>query len=106
MTDFQIYLTLGIFAAVILAIAVDIIDMTIAALLGTSLMMVFGLLAIFGGVSAMGRLNAVYAVLGGVFGVLSIGFYIGALLSFVGLVLVMKSYNEFAVKKISLDLSR
>ena len=72
----------------------------------TSLMMVFGLAAIFGGISAMGRLNAVYAVLGGVFGILSIGFYIGALLSFIGLVLVMKSYNEFSVRKISLDLSR
>lgn len=44
MTDFQIYLTLGIFAAVILAIAVDLIDMAVATMLGTSLMMAFGIL--------------------------------------------------------------
>jgi len=44
MTDFQIYLTLGIFAAVILAIAFDILDMAIAALLGVSLMMFSGVL--------------------------------------------------------------
>ncbi len=44
MTDFQIYLTLGIFAAVIFAIAFDIIDMAIAALLGVSLMIVSGVL--------------------------------------------------------------
>jgi Na+/H+ antiporter NhaD/arsenite permease-like protein len=44
MTDLQTYLTLGIFAAVIIAIAFDVIDMAIAALLGVSLMMVFGIL--------------------------------------------------------------
>jgi Na+/H+ antiporter NhaD/arsenite permease-like protein len=44
MTDFQIYLTLDIFAAVILAIAFDILDMAIAALLGVSLMMFSGVL--------------------------------------------------------------
>jgi Na+/H+ antiporter NhaD/arsenite permease-like protein len=44
MTDFQIYLTLGIFAAVIIALAADLIDMAIAALLGSSLMMAFGIL--------------------------------------------------------------
>jgi Na+/H+ antiporter NhaD/arsenite permease-like protein len=44
MTDFQVYLTLGIFAAVILAIAFDIVDMAVAALLGVSLMMLSGIL--------------------------------------------------------------
>ena len=44
MTDLQIYLTLGIFGAVILAIAFDIVDMVVAALLGMSLMMLFGVL--------------------------------------------------------------
>jgi len=44
MTDLQIYLTLGIFGAVILAIAFDIVDMAVAALLGVSLMMLFGIL--------------------------------------------------------------
>ena len=44
MTDFQIYLTLGVFAAVILAIAFDLIDMMVAALIGVSLLLVFGIL--------------------------------------------------------------
>jgi Na+/H+ antiporter NhaD/arsenite permease-like protein len=44
MTDFQIYLTLGVFAAVILLIAFDLIDMTVAALLGVSVLLVFGIL--------------------------------------------------------------
>jgi Na+/H+ antiporter NhaD/arsenite permease-like protein len=45
MSDIQIYLTLGIFAAVILAIAFDVIDMAVAALLGVCLMMALGLLS-------------------------------------------------------------
>jgi Na+/H+ antiporter NhaD/arsenite permease-like protein len=44
MTDFQIYLTLGVFAAVILLIAFDLIDMTVTALLGVSVLIVFGIL--------------------------------------------------------------
>jgi Na+/H+ antiporter NhaD/arsenite permease-like protein len=44
MTDLQITLTLGIFAAVILVIAFDAIDMALAALLGVSLMVVLGIL--------------------------------------------------------------
>ena len=44
MTDFQIYLTIGVFAAVILLIAFDLIDMTVAALLGVSLLFTFGIL--------------------------------------------------------------
>ena len=44
MTDFQIYLTIGVFAAVILAIAFDLIDMMVAALLGVSVMFAFGIL--------------------------------------------------------------
>jgi Na+/H+ antiporter NhaD/arsenite permease-like protein len=43
-TDLQIYLTLGIFAAVILTIAFDIVDMTVAALVGVCLMMLCGVL--------------------------------------------------------------
>ncbi len=44
MTDLQTYLTLGIFITVILAIAFDVIDMVVAALLGVCLMMLFGIL--------------------------------------------------------------
>ena len=72
----------------------------------TSLMIVFGLLAMIGGVSAISRTNAVHAVLGGVFGILSIGFYFGAVISVIGLLLVIKSYGEFEIRKWSLDFSR
>lgn len=44
MTDFQIYLTIGVFVAVILLIAFDLIDMVVAALLGVSVLIVFGIL--------------------------------------------------------------
>ena len=44
MTDFNVYLTIGVFAAVILLIALDLIDMTVAALLGVSVLLVFGIL--------------------------------------------------------------
>ena len=44
MSDLQIYLSLGVFAVVILAIALDLIDMAVAALLGTCALIVFGVL--------------------------------------------------------------
>ncbi|HEY9199742.1 MAG TPA: SLC13 family permease [Gammaproteobacteria bacterium] len=44
MSELQIYLTLGIFAAVILAIAFDIVDMAVAALLGVCAMIALGIL--------------------------------------------------------------
>ena len=44
MNDIQIYLTLAIFAGVIFAIALDLIDLAVAALIGVSLMIVFGIL--------------------------------------------------------------
>ncbi|HSD59894.1 MAG TPA: SLC13 family permease [Burkholderiales bacterium] len=45
MTDFQVYLTLGVFAAVILAIAFDLMDMVLAALLGVAVLIVAGVFA-------------------------------------------------------------
>jgi Na+/H+ antiporter NhaD/arsenite permease-like protein len=42
MTDPQIYLTIGVFAGVILLIALDLIDMTVAALLGLSILVLTG----------------------------------------------------------------
>ena len=42
MTDLQIYLTIGVFASVILLIALDLIDMTVAALLGLSVLVLTG----------------------------------------------------------------
>lgn len=44
MTELQIYLTVGIFAAVILFIAFDLVDMALAALLGVSVMLLLDLL--------------------------------------------------------------
>jgi Na+/H+ antiporter NhaD/arsenite permease-like protein len=44
MTDLQIYLTLAVFAAVIVAIAFDFVDMAVAALLGVGAMLALGLL--------------------------------------------------------------
>ena len=44
MTDFQIIVTLVVFGVVILAIAADIIDMALAALLGCSVLALFGIL--------------------------------------------------------------
>lgn len=44
MTDFQITVTLVVFAAVIVAIAIDIVDMTLAALLGACVLLLFGIL--------------------------------------------------------------
>lgn len=44
MTDLQIYITLGVFAAVILAIAFDLLDMAVATLLGATLLFALGIL--------------------------------------------------------------
>ena len=44
MSDLQIYLTLGVFGAVVLAIAFDLIDMAIATLLGVSVLIGLGIL--------------------------------------------------------------
>jgi len=59
------------------------------------LTVLFGFVAIAGGLSAMGRGSAAFAIVGGVFGILAVGFFIGALLSLIGLILVAISYNEF-----------
>jgi Na+/H+ antiporter NhaD/arsenite permease-like protein len=44
MTDLQIYLTIAIFGGVILLIALDVIDMAVAALLGVSILLALGIL--------------------------------------------------------------
>ena len=44
MSSFQIYLTLGVFAAVIVLIAFDLVDTVVAALLGVSVLIAFGVL--------------------------------------------------------------
>ena len=44
MSELQIYITLGVFAGVILLISVNALDMTLAALLGASILMALGIL--------------------------------------------------------------
>ena len=44
MSDLHFYVTLSVFAIVILAIAFDVVDMTLAALLGVSILVAFGIL--------------------------------------------------------------
>jgi len=44
MTEFQIALTLSVFIAVIVAIAFDLVDMAVAALLGVSVLLATGIL--------------------------------------------------------------
>jgi Na+/H+ antiporter NhaD/arsenite permease-like protein len=44
MTDLQIYMTLGVFGAVILAIAFDLLDMSVAAVLGATTLYTLGVL--------------------------------------------------------------
>ncbi|MEJ5989133.1 SLC13 family permease [Ramlibacter sp. PS3R-8] len=53
MSDLHIYVTLGVFATVILAIAFDVVDMALAAMLGVSCLVVFGILNEADIVSAM-----------------------------------------------------
>lgn len=60
------------------------------------LMIIFGVIAAAGGFSAMGRKSVVFAIVGGIFGILSVGFLIGALLSLIGIILVAIAHNEFA----------
>ena len=45
MTDVQMYMTMVVFGSVILAIAFDVIDMAVAALLGVSILFGFNILA-------------------------------------------------------------
>jgi predicted RNA-binding Zn-ribbon protein involved in translation (DUF1610 family) len=56
---------------------------------------VFGGIAIIGGVFAAERKHFAMAVVGAIFGIISIGFFLGALLAFIGLILVVMSRHEF-----------
>jgi hypothetical protein len=59
------------------------------------IMVLFGLVAIAGGFSGISRGSPVMAIVGGVLGILSIGFFIGALMSLIGVILAAVSYHEF-----------
>jgi len=62
----------------------------------SGLFCLFGLIAIAGSFSAIGRNSVTFAVIGGVFGILSLGFFIGALLALIGVILVAIAHNEFS----------
>jgi Na+/H+ antiporter NhaD/arsenite permease-like protein len=53
MSDLQIYLTLAVFAAVVVVIAFDLIDMLVAAMLGLGLLLALGILDSSGLIDAM-----------------------------------------------------
>ncbi len=65
MSEIQVYLTLGVFAAVILAIAANVIDMALAALLGASVLMVTGILTQQDVVHSLGTSSGMLALLFG-----------------------------------------
>lgn len=60
-----------------------------------SILLIFGVLAIIGGVFAIQRKHFVFAVFGGIFGMIGIGFLLGAVLALIGLILVAVSRHEF-----------
>jgi DNA-directed RNA polymerase subunit RPC12/RpoP len=55
----------------------------------------FGLAAIFGAVMCFGRKSFVFALIGGILGMLGVGFLFGAVFGLVGLILVAVSKDEF-----------
>lgn len=65
MTDLQVYVTLGVFAAVILAIAVNAVDMVLAVLLGASVLMGLGILTERDLVHSLGASSGMLALLFG-----------------------------------------
>ncbi len=60
-----------------------------------SLLVVFAVIAIIGGVFALQRKHFGLAIAGSIFGLLGLGFLIGSLLALVGLILVAISRDEF-----------
>lgn len=78
MTDFQITVTLVVFAAVIIAIAVDLIDMALAALLGTCILAVFGILK-------SADISAALATAGGPLALLFGGMIVARMLAMTGI---------------------
>lgn len=65
MSQLQIYITLGVFSVVILAIAVNALDMVLAVLLGASVLMGLGILTQPDVVSALGASSGMLALLFG-----------------------------------------
>jgi hypothetical protein len=53
---------------------------------------------ILGGFSALHRKNYQLALIGSIFGILSWGFYIGAIISFIVLLILISTYDDFTKK--------
>jgi hypothetical protein len=60
------------------------------------LMGLFGLIAIFGGYSSIKREGFAFAIVGGVLGIFAVGFFLGALLSLIGTVIVAIAHREYS----------
>jgi zinc-ribbon domain len=60
-----------------------------------ALAVLFGVIAIIGGVFAIQRKHFALAIIGGLFGMAGIGFFLGALLALIALILVAVSKEEF-----------
>lgn len=56
---------------------------------------VFAIIAVVGGLFGIRRRHFGFAIAGGIFGLLGIGFFLGSVLALVGLILVAISRNEF-----------
>lgn len=67
-------------------------------LLGFILPLIFSTAAVIGGFSALHKKNYHLAVIGGVLGILSWGFYISSILSILGLLLILMANEEFGGK--------
>ncbi len=67
-------------------------------LLGFVLPLIFSTAAVIGGFSALQKKNYHFAVIGGVLGILSWGFYISSILSVLGLILILIANEEFGGK--------
>ena len=97
---------LGVVYGIATVLHVSISGLPVSVLCFSGLMPLFGVAAIVGGYFALEHENAIYAIIGAVCGILSVGYYIGAFIAFIGLVLFIKSYNEFEVREVSLKLSK
>ena len=86
-----------IFAAGVLGIVQSLILMGFSfPFCCSGLFAIFGIIAIAGSFSAYNRRGMWFAVIGGIFGILSVGFVIGAILALIAIVLIAISQNEFS----------
>jgi hypothetical protein len=60
-----------------------------------AVLLVFGIIALLGGIFSLQRKHFVLGVFGGIFGMIGIGFFLGAVLSLIGLILIVVSRHEF-----------